>query len=157
MFIQNKYITKINEVIDDLENTINNAGNNSTEFIETKIKKLNAKLQKILEGFNKKMESLKTGVETWYKDITDGLKINIVKKTQALFGLELPEEAIKALSDAIPVPPLVLPEFKIDLPDLSNIDINANVKFKRIPMIEIPGLSEAQDSINDLNNTIDKN
>lgn len=116
--IQNKYISKINGNLSEIEKLINNAENHSKSFIDDKIKQLNKRNEQLLAGFNSKIEELTSSITAWYEKAVNNIAVNIVELEQTKLGIELPEAAIKAAASAIPIPPLPKPELKIELPKI---------------------------------------
>lgn len=132
--ISNKYIKKINGYLEEIETLINNAATHSAQYINTKLEVIYKKIDGILEAFKEKINGLIEQLNTWYDEQMTKIKISLVKAMQAKLGLELPDSAAKGLADAIPHPALVIPEFKIEVPEIS-LDPNVSISIPRIPTL----------------------
>lgn len=145
--IQNNYITQINDLLEELETTINDASIHSSQYVNTKIEEISGKMDKVLSGFEKKIEKTLKGIEAWYDKQLVMLKKDIIRNVQAKLGINLPDSAIESLAEAIPHPDIPIPEFKIKLP---KYEINPDVKVSipRIPTVNVPGMDKAQNAVN---------
>ena len=146
IYFQDIYIVKINDLIGDLEKTINGAANHSTEYVNSKTDEIQFKINSYLNALNIKIEEKLEGFETWYKDQMDTAKYNLAAQAISMAGKEPTDEAIKLIIDILPTPELPMPEFKITIPDeiFDDIELSENIKLPRIPLIEIPGIDVSE-------------
>ena len=137
--IQNMYINKINRYLEDIEDLVNNAINHSKHYIEMQINKLFAKIDKLLDGFRKKMNSIVKQIEDWYNDQMNQIKTQIILFASAKLGIYMTKTAAKAAAEAIPHPDLNMPNFEIELamPSLEELLPLKDVKISlpRIPTL----------------------
>lgn len=130
----NKIINKINKCLDDLENLINNAAMHSAQYIKEKTKLINDKINNMLKEFEKAVKRFKDEIKDWYDYQINYVKFNIVKVQQSKLGIDIPDDQIKLLANAVPHPELPIPDFKITIPDVSSI-VDGAISISRIPNI----------------------
>ena len=118
--MKNECINNIKEQINNLNTITNNPSKYSDKYIKEKKNITEKKIEKTISGFNKRIEDLTNDIKIWYNNQMTILKCNIVRSNQAKLGINLPDEAINSLANAIPHPELSLPEFKIDISDFMN-------------------------------------
>lgn len=117
----NKIINKINKCLDDLENLISNAITHSVQYINEKTKIITDKIDNILKEFERVVKRFKDEIKAWYDYQINYVKFNIVKVQQSKLGIDIPDDQIKLLANAVPHPELPIPDFKIAVPDISSI------------------------------------
>ena len=130
----NEYINGINKLLEELENAINNSSKGSSEYVQRKINAIYKQIDKRLKNFEKKTNEFTKDINSWYDEQVNDIKINIIKQQQAKLGVTLPDDQIKSLAKAMPHPEISIPEFKIELPEIST-DANVSVSIPRIPTI----------------------
>lgn len=130
---RNGYVDKINSYLNDLEK-LNNAGTHSDQYIQSKTKVIQENIADTLKGFEKKNKGYTEQLKIWYDDQMNKIKLNIVTVEQNKLGVDVPEDVLKSLADAIPHPELVIPELKITIPEIS-AEPNVSVTIPRIPKI----------------------
>ena len=95
------------------------------------------------------------GIKAWYDKQLNMIKKDIIRNAQAKFGINLPDEAIEALAEAIPHPELPLPDFSISIPKYE-INLNTKISIPRIPTVNVPGLDKAQESVDKVKDVANK-
>lgn len=132
--IKEKYVTKINGYITDLENVINNAATKSQKWLEMQIKKITKKIQDTIDALTKKLDTIFVQLENWYNDSVLAIKVNTVTSVLAKLGLGLPLKGAEQLADAIPSPPIVKPEInlEISIPEVSQLVNMGTVSLPRL-------------------------
>lgn len=127
----NKIINKINKCLGDLENLISNAAIHSAQYIKEKTKLITDKINNMVKEFEDAVKRFKDGIKDWYDSKVNYVKFNIVKVQQSKLGLNVPDDQIQLLANAIPHPELPIPDFKITVPDVSSIG-NGTTSISRV-------------------------
>lgn len=130
----NRIINKINKCLDDLENLNNNAAIHSAQYIKEKTKLINDKINKMVKEFEDAVKRFKDEIKDWYDSQINYVKFNIVKVQQSKLGINILDDQIKLLANAIPHPEIPIPDFKINIPDVSSIG-NGTTSISRVPNI----------------------
>lgn len=130
----NRIINKINKCLDDLENLNNNAAIHSAQYIKEKTKIISDKINNMVKEFEDAVKRFKDRIKDWYDSQVNYVKFNIVKVQQSKLGINIPDDQIKLLANAIPHPELPIPDFKIAVPDVSLIG-NGATSISRVPNI----------------------
>lgn len=142
--IRDRYVTKINEQIEKLENIINegiakiNAGMASAQaWLEVRMKAITKKIQGYLDALKAKIDSLIAQFKEWYNTTINNIKIRIVIGAFAKLEVYMDAESAQPLADAIPHPDItsMIPEIELQLqlPELGQI----GVEKISIPRLEI--------------------
>ena len=106
------------------------------EWINKKLEFIYNKIDEILEGFKKHVNSLIESLKEWYDEKMNAIKLGIIKGVQAMLGICIPDDLAKPLAEAIPHPELSIPEFKIELPEMSfEFDASTVVSIPKIPSL----------------------
>jgi FtsZ-binding cell division protein ZapB len=136
--LMNKYIKKINKLIEDLETTVNNIKNKGIAWAQPRIQRLNKKIQKYLDALNSKIQRIISQITIWYNTTINNIKTAVVKGILTKVGIDATPAAIDAIAATIPHPSIdsiiSIPEIEFQLPDLSNIQ-SSDIKIPRIPEI----------------------
>lgn len=130
----NRIINKINKCLDDLENLNNNAAIHSTQYINEKTKIISDKINKMVKEFEDAVKRFKDRIKDWYDSQVNYVKFNIVKVQQSKLGINISDDQIQLLANAIPHPELPIPDFKIAVPNVSSIG-NGATSISRVPNI----------------------
>jgi hypothetical protein len=135
----NGYIDKLEEIINTAIDKINNGAQGIEDWIRPKLKNAIKKVQDALDNLKKKIDDIIDGIKTWYDNIITKIKVSVIKAVAAKMGMELPDEAVMALADAIPHPDITsfIPEFNLEIPipEIYLGRIN-KMEFKRLPILD---------------------
>ena len=136
--IKIKYVTKINKLLEDLENTINSIATKSLQWIEIHVNKILKKIEDTVKSLLAKIDSIIKQLTEWYNKTMINIKRSVIKSVSAKLGIEMSDAVADGLAEAIPHPAIesFLPEIQLDieLPDLSNL---AEIGQVSIPRLEI--------------------
>lgn len=134
--IKEKYVVKINETLDELEEAVNSAATKSVVWVEMKVAKLTKKLQTMLDSFAKKIQDIIKQLSEWFDKQINAIKISTIKGAMAKLGVECDTTMAEGMSSMIPSPSIesLLPEIKIELqlPNLSNLADVGEISLPRL-------------------------
>lgn len=144
--IKEKYVNKINKILDEIESTINEGigyirggAKKLSQAIEIRINKLNAKLDKICKALNAKIEKFIKDVCEWYNSSMTKIKKGTVKAVLAKIDIDCDDETAIEMAKTIPHPSIegLMPSINlsIEIPDISsmvNADFLQEIKLQRI-------------------------
>lgn len=135
----NGYIDKLEEIINTAIDKINNGAQGIEDWIRPKLNNAIKKVQDALDNLKKKIDDIIDGIKTWYDNIITNIKVSVIKVVAAKMGMELPDEAVMALVDAIPHPDITsfIPEFNLEIP-IPEIYLGRvnKMEFKRLPILD---------------------
>lgn len=140
--IKTKGVDKVNGLLEDLENTINDAVNKNPQQVETESKKTSKEIEETLSGIIDKIEKLLDDVKKWYNNQLTQIKRSVIKGTFCKLGVECSDEQADGMASIIPNPPIesMLPEINLSLqlPDLTTLtNIAAGGNRITLPRLEI--------------------
>lgn len=138
--IKTKYINKINNILRDLEDTINNISKKGVVWAKPRIDKYTKELQDTINNLNKKLQDMLADIGIWYEDTMANIKTSIVKGALSKMGGipvdSVSESTIKSFTDLIPHPPIdsFLPpiQIELELPDVSNLTDIGEITLPRL-------------------------
>lgn len=136
--IRDKYINKINDLIGELEDTINNAikyANQGLAWLQAKIDKIMYKIQKYLDAFLKKIKEIIQQVKDWYNKVMLNIKTTVVLAAFTKVGVDMNRKSAEILADTL------IPHPSIDslIPDLSfNLNIEGLINLGEIQEVSLP-------------------
>ena len=109
--IRNKYIIKINKLLDELEGTINNAikvvkngVDSALVWLDIKIKKITKSIQDMLNNLIQRIKAIVAQLAVWYDTTITRIKCQILTAAFAKIGQSQNEATINLLAALIPHP-----------------------------------------------------
>lgn len=132
--IQNKYINKINGLLEQLENVINNASYHSDYYVKTKTADINKKINDNIEGFRKNIDEKMADINAWYDEQVNNVKENIAYSSLLKLGVDISQDMLSGIVESIPHPKLSIPDFKIEVPEFDP-NIHKTISIPRIPTV----------------------
>lgn len=143
--IKTTYVDKINKLIEDAENAINdaivkiNSGVASAQiWLEKKLKAITKKIQNCIDTLMEKFNSIVEQLKEWYDTTLNNIKVNIIIAGMAKIGVSLDKDAAQPLADAIPHPDIasMIPSFElsVEIPELTQLQGIQQVSIPRIAL-----------------------
>lgn len=145
-----KFISRINKLIVDLEHAvnegikrINNGLSDAQKWLEMKTEPITISIREAISGLKRKINDIIDGLRQWYNKVVNSIKIAVIKSTFAKIGQESPsDDVIKTMAQTIPHPDITsfLPNFDIELeiPDFNEIFNVGQLNTVSIPRIPMP-------------------
>lgn len=133
---KDKYVIKINKLLNELEHIVNFATTKSPQYVEIQVNKKLKKIDDTIKSMNTKLNEIVNQSTIWYNTAIINIKRNTIKSVGAKMGIDVTNEMSDALAESIPHPTIepLLPEIKlnIELPDLSNLSEIGQISIPRL-------------------------